>query len=209
MFEPVISTKVLLLMQQLSSLDEIREKFYLAGGTALALQCGHRKSEALDFLTQINFDVERLSQTILSFEGTIISQEQGTLHVIVNEVKMSFLYYPYSLLKPPTNFAGLPMASIADIACMKTVAISQRGEKKDFYDMYKILTLMTPLELKQLFLEKYSSKKINCYHILKSFFYFEEAENLPDPITLDGTTWTEVKDFFINKERILTKELSC
>ncbi|RKZ83206.1 MAG: hypothetical protein DRR16_17875, partial [Candidatus Parabeggiatoa sp. nov. 3] len=96
MFEQIISTKMLLLMQQLSSVDEIRNNFYLAGGTALALQCGHRKSEDLDFLTQINFDVERLSQTILSFEGTIINQEQGTLHVIVNEVKMSFLYYPYS-----------------------------------------------------------------------------------------------------------------
>ncbi|MEK8021445.1 MAG: nucleotidyl transferase AbiEii/AbiGii toxin family protein [Candidatus Parabeggiatoa sp.] len=207
MFEQAISTEMLLLMQKLSSIDEIKNHFYLAGGTALALQYGHRKSEDLDFLTQTTFDVEKLSQIILSLEGTIISEEKGTLHAKLNHIKLSFLHYPYPLLQPFKEFVGLQIASLEDIACMKAVAISQRGEKKDFYDMYEILKHIKPLHLKQLFLAKYSQNKINCYHILRSFFYFEDAENLPDPIVLDGTIWREVKAFFVKKESILTKEL--
>ncbi len=207
MFEPVISPETLLLMRQLSLVDEIRDRFYLGGGTALALQYGHRKSNDLDFFTQRTFDVERLSQIILALKGAIISEEQATLHVVVNHIKLSFFHYPYPLLQPVKYFVGLPIASIEDIACMKAVAISQRGEKKDFYDMYEILKRITPLHLKQLFLAKYSSEKINCYHILKSFFYFEDADNLPDPIILNGTTWTKVKEFFVNHETILTEGL--
>jgi ATP-dependent protease HslVU (ClpYQ) ATPase subunit len=88
---------MLLLMQKLSSIEEIKNQFYLAGGTALALQCGHRKSEDLYFLTQTAFDVERLSQIMLSLQGRIISEEKETLHVVVNDTKLSFLYYPIHL----------------------------------------------------------------------------------------------------------------
>ncbi len=90
---------------------------------------------------------------------------------------------------------------------MKVIAITQRADKKDFYDLYEILKHFQPLELKDMFLKKYGGQRINCYHILKSFFYFQDAEDSPDPISLNGTTWDEVKTFFINNERKLTKGL--
>lgn len=209
MFEQVISSGGVLLMRQLSTFAEIRDRFYLVGGTALALQCGHRRSETLDLFTSQQFEVEELSQIILSLQGTIIGQARHTLHAVVNQVKLSFLYYPYPLLKPCQLFANLSIACIEDVACMKVIAILQGGEKKDFYDMYEILKRMTPRQLKQLYLEKYTANKVNCYYLLKSFFYFEEAEKSPEPMSIDGTTWTTVKKFFLENEHILTEGLMC
>ena len=92
---------------------------------------------------------------------------------------------------------------------MKAVAISQRSDKKDFYDMYEILKTMKPLNLKNLFLEKFSKARINCYHILKSFFYFDDAYQQPDPISLNGTSWGQVKSYFVEHEKELMLALVC
>jgi hypothetical protein len=90
---------------------------------------------------------------------------------------------------------------------MKVVAISQRAEKKDFFDMMEILQRNGPAQLKTMFLEKYGEAKINCYHILKSFFYFADVEEAPDLVSLNNTTWEQVKSYFLSHEKILTNEL--
>lgn len=209
MFEQAIDARVLLLIKDISKIREIADNFYLAGGTALALQFGHRKSDDVDLFSQKRFSVEHYSQLFLALNGKILVEEEGTIHALVEGVKVSLLYYPYKLLLPFKTIAGLNMASIEDISCMKIVALSQRAEKKDFFDAYEILRIYKPVELKRMFLEKYGVEKINCYHILKSFFYFDDAENSPEPVTLRGTTWNEVKAFFRNNEKMLTQDLLC
>ncbi len=209
MFEQAIDAKVLLLIKDISKIQEIADNFYLAGGTALALQLGHRKSDDIDLFSQRHFPVEHYSQVLLALNGKILIEEEGTIHALVEGIKVSLLYYPYKLLLPFKTIAGLNMASIEDISCMKIVALSQRAEKKDFFDAYEILKIYKPIELKKMFVEKYGIEKINCYHILKSFFYFDDAENSPEPVTLRGTTWNEVKAFFRNNEKMLTKDLLC
>ena len=93
------------------------------------------------------------------------------------------------------------LAAVPDIAAMKVVAISQRGTKKDFFDLYKIMQTSGPEQVKGWFLDKYGERKINCYHILRSLFFFEDAEPDPEPISLDGTTWVQVQSFFRDRER--------
>lgn len=209
MFEQAIDARVLLLANKISNICEIADHFYLAGGTALAIQLGHRKSEDIDLFSQKPFNVEQFSHLLLTLNGVILAEDDGTIHALIEGVKVSLLYYPYKLLLPFNMFAGLNVASIEDVACMKIVALSQRAEKKDFFDAYEILKMYKPVELKRMFLEKYGIEKINCYHILKSFFYFNDAENSPEPVTHRGTTWDEVKAFFINNEKTLTKDLLC
>ena len=92
MFEQTVSPKMLLLMQKLSYFNEVVDRFYLAGGTALALQYGHRKSVDLDFFTQVNFDVEKLVKIMLSLGGAVLTEEQETLHAIVDDIKTSFFF---------------------------------------------------------------------------------------------------------------------
>jgi len=209
MFEEAVDPRVFLLIKKISKMQEIVDNFYLAGGTALAIQLGHRKSDDIDLFSQKHFSVEYYSQLLLTLRGKILIEEEGTIHVLIEDIKVSLLYYPYKLLLPFKMIEGLSIASIEDIACMKIVALSQRAEKKDFFDVYEILKIFKPIELKKMFIEKYGIEKINCYHILKSLFYFEDAENSPEPVSHHGTTWDEVKAFFRSNEKILTKDLLC
>jgi len=208
-FEHAISDRLFLLIRRLSGIAEISDNFYLAGGTALALHSGHRQSNDLNFFSEKDFNTEKYVQIALKLCGTIIEEEAGTLHAIIDNTKISLLHYPYRLLKPFVQWSGIKLASIEDIACMKVIAISQRGEKKDFFDMYEILKLFPPTELKEMVLNKYKEQRINCYHILKSFFYFEEAEKSLDPISLNETKWADVKEYFLKNEIAFTNGLLC
>ncbi|NLI79595.1 MAG: nucleotidyl transferase AbiEii/AbiGii toxin family protein [Candidatus Riflebacteria bacterium] len=201
MFAEVLTPGLQGLWRQLADRPAVTGPFVLAGGTALAVQVGHRRSFDLDFFTTQDFRPELLEQTLLELGGTTVSLEEGTLHVRFGEAKASFLRYPYRWISPPVPGDGLMLAAVPDIAAMKVVAISQRGTKKDFYDLYKIMQTSDPEQVKGWFLDKYGERKINCYHILRSLFFFEDAEPDPEPISLDGTTWAQVKAFFRARER--------
>jgi len=205
MFEQALDSRTVLLIRELSKRKEITDHFYLAGGTGLALHFGHRKSDDVDLFSTKPFSVERYSQIIDSLGGRIMFAEEGTIHGIACETKISLLHYPYHLLGELQPFKGLQVASIEDIACMKAVAVSQRGEKKDFFDLFEILNEKTPSDIKSWLVNKYGEKKDNLYHILKSFFYFTDAEESPDPISLNGTTWENVKEGILEKEKELAE----
>jgi len=197
------------LIEQLATHTEVASQFYLAGGTGLALQLGHRGSIDIDLFSEKTFDTERYATLIIGLNGRVIQSEEGSVHGVAAGVKVSFLYYPYQLLNPFQNVNGIKVASVDDIAAMKVVAISQRGDKKDFFDLYEILKSITPHDLKNLFLKKFGASRINCYHILKSFFFFDDADQQPDPVSLNGTSWEMVKNYFLDQEKELMRDLIC
>lgn len=207
MFEQAPDKQTVLLIKKISEIPSISDRFYLAGGTGLSLHLGHRRSEDIDMFTENRFFLEPFMDIIYSFNGQILTAEEGSIHCIIDNTKLSLLYYPYRLLRPLCEFSGVKLASLDDIACMKIVAISQRAEKKDFFDIYEIAKIHSIPEIKEWFHEKYRQKEKNCYHILKSLFYFHDAEESPDPVSLNGTTWNEVKDYLISREKELTKAL--
>lgn len=209
MFLNAVDNQLLLLIELLSSQPDIAEHFYLAGGTGLALQLGHRTSIDIDLFSKDAFHAERYASIIIELGGRVIQSESGTVHGVVGGVRLSFLLYPYKMLQPLQLFRGMQVASIADIAAMKAVAISQRGDKKDFFDMYEIFKTFSHHDLKTLFIEKFGEARINCYHILKSFLYFDDADQQPDPLSLNGTTWKQVKSYFVDHEKELMRELVC
>jgi predicted nucleotidyltransferase component of viral defense system len=196
-----------LLTEALQSVDTVHRRFYLAGGTALALQLGHRKSEDLDFFCPDDFESEQLTQDILSLGGMIVTEGPGTIHASVGSSKLSFFRYSYPLLGNTRTIGNIRVASIEDIACIKVIAIAQRAEKKDFFDVYEILKRISPSSLRDLVLRKYGDKRVNCYHVVRSFFYFDEAERSLDPVSLNDTTWEQVKSFFLSNENELTQGL--
>lgn len=205
-----ISDKMKQILDRFSSVTGLCDNFYLAGGTALALQAGHRKSIDLDFFSEKNFNIDKILSVILDGKDDKISQiEEGTVHAVINKVMVSFLHYPYPVLNEFILFNRIRIASVADIACMKTNAISQRAEKKDFFDMYEILKIVSPADIKEMLIKKYGANMINCYHILKSFFYFDDAEESLDPVSLNSTDWETVKKYFIKNERKIRIALDC
>jgi hypothetical protein len=172
--------------------------FYLAGGTGLALQIGHRRSYDLDFFAQKEFDESRLIQQI-SLLGNFQLEKKAPQSVIgaLNNTKVSFLGYRYPLLLPLREALNINVADILDIACMKIDAIASRGTKRDFIDIYFVVKELLPLkEIFKKFSEKYASLRYNLIHIKKSLVYFTDAENDPSPSMLKPVDWLEVKKFF-------------
>lgn len=164
--------------------------FYLAGGTGLSLQLGHRESIDLDFFTRKSFNPKMIARQLQDF--SLDQEGEGTLHGVVNSTKITFLYYEYPLIEKFSNYIDIPVASTIDIATMKLNAILRRNTKKDFIDLYFILKNI-PLEiLIDAFNKKYNLPNLD-YSILKSLTYFWDADTEPMPVMLIDVQWEKVK----------------
>lgn len=205
---PVLTSKIEKVLTKLSKLDLLKN-FYLAGGTGLALEIGHRKSYDLDFFTQKRFSSNLLKSNISKFfKVYIVEEDQDTLILNVNNVKISFFKYDYPVLFKFRKFNGIKIADPRDIGCMKISAISSRGTKRDFIDLYFICKNITPLEkLLNLFQKKYKRVKYNPMHILKSLIYFKDAEDEPMPKMIIKVKWSDVKNFFVEEVKKLENAL--
>jgi len=177
----------------------------LAGGTGLAFLLGHRISEDLDFFRADDMDVRKLHE-VLAVEGPYetLQEAEHTLTVLMQGTKLSFFNARESFLYESAPHRFFSVASIRDIALMKLAAISGRGSRKDFADLYLILrngpTLEEYFEMLPL---KYGLSRINTYHILKSLTYFEDAEQEPLPQMLVPFDWDECKAFFVRQARAI------
>lgn len=175
-------------------------KWYLAGGTALALQIGNRKSLDLDFFTELpKFDNEELLANFSNNKDweTKINRE-NTIYGELLKTSVSFIAYPFFVPKQGTlQHGSIRVLDKLDIAVMKITAISQRGRKRDFFDLYWCAKNLESLEktIKRLKIQ-YPSVAHDYHHILKSMVYFEDAESDPDPQIFFKANWKEVKNFF-------------
>lgn len=177
------------------SRTEIANNFYLAGGTALSLQLGHRKSIDLDWFSKADFSGADLKKELASLGNFELNSEApGTINGLLDNVRLSFFHYDYDLIFPFIIFQNVNLADERDIAAMKISAISYRGRKKDFIDLYFLLQKYSLKELIGFFEKKFKDIKYNNLHILKSLAYFEDAEEEPMPIILKPAGWEEVKE---------------
>ncbi len=185
-------------------LQGFKKDFYLGGGTALALQIGHRDSIDFDFFSTENIDTTRIfSQIEDSFLGKDIvktEEEKNTLTVFIeNSVKISFFTYRYPLIKNTKKEKYLELASVEDIGCMKLSAITSRAANKDYIDIYYILKEVICLE-ELLALTRKKFPQINTNLILKSLVYFKDVEIEPIMFKENKEVdFSEVKEFLIEK----------
>ena len=174
-----------------------RHGFVLAGGTAVALHLGHRRSVDLDWFTDRPFPDPLALAANLRAEGVPLETEEvapGTLHGQVRGVKVSFLEFRYPLLEAPRPWAAgrCSLASLADLSAMKLAALAQRGARKDFADIYALVREFRPLpELVGLYQRKFAAKDPG--HLLFALAFFDDAETEPMPAMLWPVTWSEIK----------------
>jgi len=174
--------------------------FYLAGGTALALQLGHRRSIDFDWFTVERIDPMGLAMDLREQGVPFItgSVDKGTLLGTVSEVQVSFLEYRYPLLQPllPWSMYEASLASLDDLACMKLSAIAQRSFRKDFIDMYALILKHKPLpDLLTLYHRKYAAADIG--HLLYALVYFDVADEEQTPTLLWDVQWVGIKTAII------------
>jgi len=174
-----------------------QQGFYLGGGTALAVHLGHRRSQDFDWFTAGRIPDAMSLATSIRGEGIPLAVSQvsrGTLSGSISRIPVSFFEYQYPLLQKETFWPefGCSLASLSDIACMKLSAISQRGRKKDFVDLYVLGT--TSFTLKQMlnfYQQKFSLQDIG--HVLFGLSYFDDAEKERMPVMRWETKWDTIK----------------
>ena len=180
-----------------------KKDFYLAGGTALALQLGHRDSVDFDFFSKNDIDTEKLFRELenifTDYKIQKIQEEKNTLTIIAGEnVKISFFTYEYPLLKPLIEEQYLNLASVEDIASMKLSAIVSRSTEKDYIDLYFILKDCYLDSLLELAREKFPSLDKNL--ILKSLVYFDDITEEAIMFKNDKNVSLEkVKEFLVEE----------
>ncbi len=207
MFTKTLLPDTLRAIQLISGISEIK-KAYLAGGTALSLQIGHRISVDLDFFTQHEFSEKELSAKLATIpEFVQDGTAQWTVWGKIGQTKFSMFYYKYPLLEQMVPFEGIQLCSLADIAAMKIHAIEDRGTRRDFVDVYFLsrkYSLETMLDLYQ---KKYAVLEDHLYSILRSLDYFEDAEQERQmPEMLIKTDWEKVKEYFEKETRRLAEK---
>ncbi len=177
----------------------INSDFYLAGGTGLALQVGHRSSIDFEWFIPKLGDPEALFRLLksLGIVFEIQSIDFETVYLTIENIQMSFIGYDYPLLQAKIQWPepGIYIAGINDIACMKLSAIALRGSRKDFFDLHYIIKHFLRLDdYLQLYMKKYGNRDIG--HVVRSLVYFADAEAEPDIITNDPLSWEDLKRDF-------------
>lgn len=169
----------------------------LVGGTALALQYGHRRSVDLDFFGQVD-DTDAIRESLKKV-GTlnVIKESKHILIYILNNIKIDIVdYSTYPWLKEPIAEEGLRLASPQDIAAMKINAIEGRGSRKDFIDIYFLLQHYSLNQILQFYQRKYPENSV--FRALMSLTYFDDAEQQDMPTMFSDKTWTEMKQYIVN-----------
>jgi hypothetical protein len=176
----IIAPETFKLVQQLQAIPELKE-FYLVGGTALALQLGHRNSIDIDLFTKNEFeaaDIINLLKTDYSIIATLA--RKGTLLAVVNSIKTDFIRHNYELLMPPVMEEGITFLRKEDIAAMKFHAIIQSGKRlKDFIDIYFLLQHFSMKQMVDFFVAKYTYS--NPMIAMKAVNFFDDIDPNIDP----------------------------
>ncbi len=197
MHEQILTPDQTAVLQALKAIPAVGE-FYLAGGTALALRIGHRRSVDFDFFRVSSFDKDALHEalraTALPMEPKILDK-RDTLYVTLGGVTTSFFRYDYPLIEPPEPTRwGFGVAGLRDIAAMKLEAIGSRGSRKDFVDTYFLLRdHMSIADAAAAWRSKYALSREELFHRLRALTYFADAETLALPTMLVPFDWNEAK----------------
>jgi hypothetical protein len=196
----------------LQELDFIQE-FYLAGGTALALQIGHRISTDLDWFSTTNLlqtsqreYIQRLLKPSEEFET--ISEQDGLLFARLFDADTSFIYQHHPLLEPAVEYEKIKLATPSDIGLMKLAAIASRGTRRDFVDIYCLRDVVSLEDLFELAPQKYDDRPQFLSITVRALAYFEDAEQQPMPRMLRPVMWEDVRSYCEEASRNITRRLS-
>ncbi len=183
--------ELLELLKKIMQVSEFND-FNLVGGTALALQIGHRNSIDIDLFGNVEINEKKFTRILNNFGiFEVFKRSKNILITSINGIKVDFVSYDYPLLLDLQVIDGIRLLSKQDIAAMKLNAIVGRGSKKDFIDLYFLLFDFTLSEIVEFYLKKYfdGSK----FQILKSLTYFEDADSQDTPPVFLEFDWESCK----------------
>jgi hypothetical protein len=208
LYKEAIDQSTLELLKDLQSKMYL-EGFYLVGGTALALLCGHRKSIDIDLFSDFKFDAGYLLEKLyFDFQLQLFFSAENTIKGSINGVQIDVIAHRYPLIGKPQKLEGISILSVEDIAAMKLNAIAVSGQRvKDFIDIYYLLEEFSLADLISFYKKKYT--QYNEVNVLKSVTWFNDVELDDWPLILKNKNlnWEEVKDRIVNATKIYLKQI--
>lgn len=196
MYQEAINSKRQEIFQKLKNFPQ----FYLVGGTALALQIGHRMSDDFDLFSDKDIPADLLGEVEKIFKNskiTIIINHSEQLSFIVNETKVGFVKYPFSLISDLTEYQEVKMSKISEIAAIKAYTIGRRATYKDYIDLYFIFSekhssLLDVIETsKEKFKENFDPRLF-----LEQLVYLEDIQEEPIQFLKKKPSKKELEIFF-------------
>lgn len=193
-YKEAVDSSTLGLLRSLQS-KQYLSGFYLAGGTALALFNGHRKSVDIDLFSDSSFDTAQMLENLSQdFDFTLLFSAPNTLKGAIGDIKVDIIAHRYHLVNAPVKEEDIFVLSEQDIVAMKLNAISTSGQRiKDFIDIYFLLEKYDLKIMLVWYVEKYNQK--NDLLILKSLIYFDDVEESEWPVMIKepNLKWKDVK----------------
>ena len=191
---PAVDHSTLDLIADLQSKQYLKD-FHLAGGTALAIGLGHRRSVDIDLFTTFDFDTAALQEQLYhDFQFSVHYSAPNTLKGSIRGIQIDCLAHRYPLVAAPVAEEGITILSTQDIIAMKLNAVSASGQRvKDFIDIYFLLQKYSLREMLSFYSQKYSLN--NEAIVLKSLIWFEDAvlSDWPVMIREPRLSWAQVK----------------
>ena len=185
------------LLKKLMKLPALTEK-RLVGGTSLALQTGFRKSDDLDLFGPTPVDESELSKQFTGIGEAFLVHNSANIHIWkINGIKVDIVDYPFEWISDCIFESGIRLAGKEDIAAMKLSAITGRGSKKDFYDIYFLLKEFSLNQMLEFYQKKYPQGTL--FLVLKSLAYFDDANENFEPTLIKPLPWKDVKASIISE----------
>lgn len=209
LYTQTVAPRTLELLKKLEAEPSLAA-FNLAGGTALALYLGHRKSVDLDLFTPQSFDAKKLETFLADKYGFRTDfMETDTLKGTIDGVKVDCIAHRYDYLRPPYEESGIRLYDMEDIIAMKLSAIADNGSRlKDFVDIACLSTRHTFYDMLKCYERKFP--EANVIRPFKAITYFDDIDFEEDVIMLNFEyDWNRIaerlKTMTVEQNRIFTE----
>lgn len=187
---------------------DFNKDFYLVGGTAIALQIGHRRSIDFDLFSNKALAHRRIINKITKkqLKPVVTRNVEEQLNLIISGVNFSFFHYPFAV-NATLSFENLiQMPDLKDLAAMKAYALGRRARWKDYVDLYYILSQHFSISeisfrAQEIFGELYLEKQFRAQlAFFEEIDFTEEVEFLGDHPT-DEQIKTRLTEYAVDFSR--------
>jgi len=153
------------------------------------LQTNTLEKSTLDLLKRLQIADEMYAAGL---EDITVIRDTRTIKIfMVNKIKVDIVSYRYKWLASPIEIDDVKLADTKDIAAMKLAAVTNRGTKKDFIDIFFLLQQFTIKQMLRLYEQKFTDGSI--FNVIRSLTYFEDAEKDIMPEMYIPVDWVKVK----------------
>jgi len=174
--ERCVPVKLLNMIRKLEN-EPVFKDFFLVGGTALALQIGHRKSYDIDLFSQKELQILEITKYLKQNHNEkyqLLNSQNMIYQVMIDGIKVDFVHHPFELVEAALHDDQITYLGIKDIAAMKLHAIETSGNRaKDFVDVYFLLKEMPLEKMFEYYRKKYSTE--NIFNAKRSLGFFEDV----------------------------------